>query len=217
MSINYPPELVAARNNLDIARAAHAKTYAVVSSTYEQWKTLNEKFVMETFKATDNKWEVILNPDFADIGGEFYDAANKFVSNTYGLGVRLSGINGITMQRCPSMSFYRDDAESNNKIRQMILDTLPFMIPYSKDMKDGYGRSLEEQLIGYCYYDILERGLSEYASYSVYISHEQKIVVGTNRYGSRKYSAPMEFDEGLDYLRQNLYYESSSTDDEDED
>lgn len=214
-----PTNIQKLHDALTADRVEYNKAEKRVLTSYKKWHDKYSKWVMEQFTAVDDKLAFIFHPEFGDTTGQdYYKASLKYINDRYGHAVMMSGINGITRQRCIKLLFHRDNVENHKMIRQVIDETLPYIVPFTADMEDYRDRALDPEMIGYCYYDIMEHSLSENGNYDVLVSPtDKKIVVVSNRYGSRKYSEPMDYDKGLAYLAKNLYYESSDSEDDDED
>ena len=212
--IPLPKALVKAKAELDALRDEYKVIHDKLIPAGENYRKKFSKFALEQLEKTDDKMAHILSPQFCDVSVEHLNATDKYLWGKYGTGT--SGMNSLTHQRLLQLTFRKNDTEHNAKMRQLIVDALPYLIPFSAGMKDHYNRPIDVQLHGFCMFGILEHGLSEYAAINIYFSHEHKVLVSQTRYSRTTYSQIMDFDEGLDYILQNHYYgDSDSSSDED--
>lgn len=208
-----PDELHALREEVNTLRAQYHAIGDKLAPLAERERDMHDEFFASVFDSTHDKLSVIMNPRTYDVGSTFYKKGNDFMWNTYG--AQFDGYNTFTKQRVPQLRFVRNSQENHAKMRKMIMDIIPYMIPLSADMRDVYDRKLPSEAIGFCMFDILEAGLSFTAAISVYISPDLKIRVARNSYGHVTWSGVMDFDEGIDFLIKTYYY-SDSLDDSDE-
>lgn len=202
-------ELIDSQAELDALRAEYRIIHDKLMPAAQKHRDLFSKFALEAFEAAEDKLAHILSPQFCDVSVDHMQASDAFLWNNYG--ARTSGVNSLTYQRLPQLTFYKNsDGEHNAKMVRLIEDALPHMLPFTADMKDHYGREIESQLHGFCLFGTLEHGLSEHASINLYISHDKKVMVSATRYSRTTYTKVMEFNEGIDYFIKNHYYEDLS-------
>lgn len=210
-----PQDVLDAQTELNGVRAEYQAVSNRLKPIAEKFRDKFSKFALDTLNAADDKLAVILSPQFYDVSVDFLRASEKFMYEKYG--THTSGYNGLTYQSLPQLTFIKGNDEHNAKLRRLIEDALPHMIPFSEDMKDVYGHAIDKEVVGFCLFGILEAGLSYHEKISVYFSHDKKVLVSSTRYSRTTYTKVMDFDEGIDYLITNHYYESSDSSDSDED
>lgn len=210
-------KLIDSQAALDALRAKYRIIHDKLILAATAHRELFSKFALEAFEAAEDKLAHILSPQFYDVSLDHLRATNAFLRHEYG--VDTSGHNSLTYQRLPQLMFYKNsDGAHNAKMRRLIEDALPHMLPFTAGMKDHYDREIAPQLHGFCLFGTLERGLSEHASINLYVSHEKKVLVSSTSYSRTTYTKVMEFDEAIDYFIEKNYYEDLSKhehDDED--
>lgn len=207
MKIELPSELVAIKETMtETAQRMHAvrDEFGVLRKKHDQ---LLQDFAMETFNSVgENKLEVIYSPEFNDVGGEYYNACQKYVFEKYG--AFLYGVNAYTGQCIGQVMFYQDDDAHTARMRDFIVYSVPYLIPFSEDMQDCYGKKIDEELMGYCLFDLRERTLSEHASFTFVVHPETyEIKIVTCRYSRQTISNAMSLDEGIKYMIDNHWME----------
>lgn len=202
-------ELIDSQAALDALRAEYKIIQDKLIPAANTHRELFAKFALEAFEAAEDKLAHILSPQFFDVSVDHMRVTDAFLLDRYG--TRTSGYNSLTYQRLPQLRFYKNsDGEHNAKMRRLIEDALPHMLPFTADMKDHYNRAIDSQLHGFCLFRTMERGLSEHASINLYVSHEKKVLVSSTRFSRTTYTKVMEFNEGIDYFIENHYYEDLS-------
>lgn len=215
MTIPLTQELIDSQAALDVLRAEYKVIHDKLIPAAKAHRELFEQFAMEAFESAEDKLAHILSPQFYDVSVDHLLATDKFMYDTYG--TSTSGHNSMTHQRLPQLTFKKGNDEHHAKLRRLIEDALPHMIPFAEGMKNHYDRPIDSEVVGFCLFGILERGMSYHASINVYFSHDKKVLVSSTRYSRTEYTKVMDFDEGLDYIIKNHYYESSDSSDDDQD
>lgn len=200
-----PDELHALREEVNTLRAQYHAIGDKLAPLAERERNMHDEFFASVFDSTHDKLSVIMNPRTYDVGRTFYRKVNDFMWNTYG--AQFDGYNSYTMQRIPQLRFVRNAPDNHAKMRKMITDIIPYMIPYSEGMVNGYdNKPISPEMVSFCLFNILEEGLSEHYTIKVFISHDLKIRISKIRYSRVTWGDVMEFDEGIDFLIKNYYY-----------
>lgn len=208
-TIPLTQELIDSQTALDALRAEYKVIHDKLIPAATAHRELFSKFAMEAFEAAEDKLAHILSPQFYDVSVDHLRVTDAYLWHNYE--AQTSGHNSLTYQRLPQLTFYKNsDGAHNAKMRRLIEDALPHMLPFTGGMKDHYNRDIDFQLHGFCLFSTLEHGLSEHAVIHLYVSHEKKVLVSATRYSRTTYTKVMEFDEGIDYFIENHYYEDLS-------
>ncbi len=208
-NIPLSQELLDSQAELDALRAEYQAIHDKLMPSAQKHRELFAKFALEAFEAADDKLAHILSPQFHDVSIDHLRAIDEFLLHNYG--ASTSGINALTYQRLPQLTFYKNsDGAHNAKMVCLIEDALPHMLPFTADMKDHYDRVIDSQLHGFCLFGTLEHGLSEHAVIHLYVSHDKKVLVSSTQYSRTTYTKVMEFNEGIDYFIENHYYKDWS-------
>jgi hypothetical protein len=122
-------------------------------------------------------------------------------------GLRFSGYQPTTNQKCLQLCFVRDDKEVYNNHLKLLKMILPSIIPCDIECEDG---SVKGKYLG-----ILDSGLSEYAVYFAIVNEEQGIYWAMQtRYCSVTCNGKFDSLEKLmEYLNTNHYYYRTKKDD----
>lgn len=215
MIIEIPEHIQLLKNNVNAIRQEYDRIMAALSVASDAYSKEYGKWILEKFLTTTDKLAVLFAPHASDdaTGMDYWTASSDWFSTEYGSHAYLMGINAETRVRVINMAFRHGDVACTNLIRKMIEDTLPYITPYgsvtptSNDKIIGKAM-LDDAIIGRCLYNITEHSLSKNASYSALISPVDKtIVICKVTYGRREYSKPMEFEEGIAFIHDKLYYD----------
>ncbi len=107
------------------------------------------------------------------------------------LSLSNSGYFHQTNQRCISFGLYKKDDDYTIKVEAGIRTIFPYLLP----LPDGY-----------VHIDFMEKSLSEYGSYDLYLKQDLTGYINKRTYGSDSKVFEGDLTVLLAYIQQNLYY-----------